>query len=192
MESLMPTLYSKMPCPFGMRARLAFMGANVKCHFRELDAKAVGYEPRMELSNGTVIDNSKDIVKFALGLSDPYKWMDCSDVDDWIGPVDDLFMNAFRVYSHPEAYPNMSWQKEAKFFLAVVESELFKNKGFLDESGKWTVKDALVIPMVYKLSTMDEELWRNLSYPKVHTWLNQFKATHLFKLMMSDSENNPH
>lgn len=197
MESKLPALYSKKECPFGMRARLAFLGSKVKCEFLDVEdkqkasAKFEGILPKksdtwIELSNGQVIDDTGDIMKFALGVSDPDKWLKCDNLDHWLSYIDKLFMNGYKIYLHPDAYVHGVWQKEMEFFLVYIESELYKNNGFLDGSKRWTVKDALALPMLYKLSTMDEEWWNKLPYPKLKTWLNKFKSSKLFQKMTSD------
>lgn len=201
MKSKAPVLYMERGCPFGMRAKLAFLTSQVKCKFCDVDPESVEQKTNMaqsgyfqnkptwvELSNGLVINDSYDIMKFALGVSDPDMWLKCKDVDSWLANVDKLFMNAYKLYLHPEVYKNGSWKKEVGFFLSYLETELYKNKGFLDECQHWTIKDALALPMVYKLSTIDEKWWVELPFPKVHIWLDKFKSSRLFQLMMDQKK----
>jgi glutathione S-transferase len=191
-KSKVAILYMDNDCPFSMRAKLAFFSSKIQCEFHAVEDHKKDYCPHhhldenhthmcVELSNGTRLENSVDIMKFALNISDPDHWLDCDNVDCWLSHMDKLFMNGYKVYLHPEAYPDISWKKEMEAFLICIESALFENKGYLDALGRWSFKDALVAPMVYKISVIDEDWWNHLPFPKIHIWLNQFKSSAVFQ-----------
>ena len=81
-----PVLYSFRRCPYAMRARMALASAGVKCELREvklsskpphmLEISSKGTVPVLQFSNGDVIDESLDIMRWALSQNDPDNWLD--------------------------------------------------------------------------------------------------------------------
>src|SRR5882757_10856221 len=78
-------LYSFRRCPYAMRARLALDVSGQVCELREvvlrnkppamLEASPKGTVPVLVLANGEVIDESLDIMLWALGCNDPERWL---------------------------------------------------------------------------------------------------------------------
>ena len=82
---MLPTFYSFRRCPYAIRARLAIKYSGITVELREvvLAAKpdemlahsAKGTVPVLILPDGTVIDESLDIMHWALSINDPEKWL---------------------------------------------------------------------------------------------------------------------
>ncbi len=80
-----PVLYSFRRCPYAMRARMALIASGIACEIREvklrnkppemLIASPKGTVPVLVLPDGTVIDESIDIMRWALGQNDPEDWL---------------------------------------------------------------------------------------------------------------------
>lgn len=80
-----PVLYSFRRCPYAMRARLAIAVSGVHCELREivlrdkpadmLQASPKGTVPVLVDTDGTVIDQSLDIMVWALRQYDPQGWL---------------------------------------------------------------------------------------------------------------------
>lgn len=78
---MMPLLYSFRRCPYAMRARMAIAASGQKVRLRELilrDKPAhmlalspKGTVPVLQLPDGTVIDESRDVMDWALAEADP-------------------------------------------------------------------------------------------------------------------------
>lgn len=91
MNDTLPILYSFRRCPFAIRARLAIAAAGVQVELREvvlrdkpptmLEASAKGTVPVLVLDDGEVIDESLDVMKWALKQSDPDNWLDPEEGD---------------------------------------------------------------------------------------------------------------
>ena len=83
--SARPILYSFRRCPYAMRARLAVTVSGQKCELREivlrdkpqemLAASAKGTVPVLVDRDGRVIDESLDIMLWALQQHDPEHWL---------------------------------------------------------------------------------------------------------------------
>ena len=73
----LPILYSFRRCPYAMRVRLAIAGAGIQVELREvllrdkplemLEVSSKGTVPVLVLPNGQIIEESFDIMKWALG-----------------------------------------------------------------------------------------------------------------------------
>ena len=89
-----PILFSFRRCPYAMRARLALLASGTVCTLREvklsakpqdlLDASPKGTVPVLVLPDGPVIgsgviDESLDIMRWALTQADPDHWLDGED-----------------------------------------------------------------------------------------------------------------
>ncbi len=77
----LPVLYSFRRCPYAMRARMAVSVSQQRCELREvvlahkpaelLQASPKGTVPVLVLADGSVIDQSLDIMLWALQVHDP-------------------------------------------------------------------------------------------------------------------------
>ena len=81
----LPVLYSFRRCPYAMRARLALRVAGVPYELREVALKAkpaamLALSPKatvpvLQLPDGSVLEESLDIMAWALAQSDPEGWL---------------------------------------------------------------------------------------------------------------------
>lgn len=81
-----PILYSYRRCPFAMRARMALWTAGIQCEVREISLKdkpalflatsPKGTVPVLALPGGKIMDESLDIMVWALDQHDPDRWLD--------------------------------------------------------------------------------------------------------------------
>ena len=86
-----PVLYSFRRCPYAMRARMALHISGVEKEHREvvlrdkpaamLEASPKGTVPVLVTDDGTVLEESLDIMRWALGKNDPEGWLERQDVE---------------------------------------------------------------------------------------------------------------
>lgn len=84
MSQGLPILYSFRRCPYAIRARLAIEAAGLLVQLREVDLKAKppellasspkGTVPVLVLNDGTVLEESLDVMAWALAQHDPHGW----------------------------------------------------------------------------------------------------------------------
>ena len=89
-----PILYSFRRCPYAMRARMALLQAEQTVELREIvlrDKPAAFFEASPSasvpclLNDSEVLDESLDVMKWALERNDPDGWLDMSEEGwDWI------------------------------------------------------------------------------------------------------------
>ncbi|MYN14135.1 glutathione S-transferase [Pusillimonas sp. TS35] len=118
----LPILYSFRRCPYAMRARLALAASGVACELREvvlrnkpramLQASPKGTVPVLVLSapgQPEVIDESLDIMRWALAQADPLGWLtpeqeDVSAMLALIAQCDGPFKHHLDRYKYPDRY----------------------------------------------------------------------------------------
>ena len=110
-----PVLYSFRRCPYAMRARLALAKAGQKVELREVVLKDkpkafLNISPSATVpclqSNDAVIDESLDVMVWALTQNDPDRWMAMPPAGwDWIARADGPFKNALDRTKYASRYP---------------------------------------------------------------------------------------
>ena len=86
----LPILYSFRRCPYAMRARLALQVSAQAVQIREialknkpaemLRASPKGTVPVLVLADGTLLEESLDIMRWALERHDPEAWLPADEV----------------------------------------------------------------------------------------------------------------
>ena len=97
-----------------MRARMALGVAGIACELREvllrdkpaemLALSEKGTVPVLHLSDGRVIDESLDVMHWALAHHDPLDWLDAPDLDSWVALFDDTFKHHLDRYKYASRY----------------------------------------------------------------------------------------
>jgi len=108
-----PILYSFRRCPYAMRARLALAVSSTHCELREvklgakppamLAASPKGTVPVLVLPDGAVIDESLDIMRWALARHDPEGWLARDDMG-LIAANDGAFKYNLDRYKYPDRH----------------------------------------------------------------------------------------
>src|SRR5690606_27614836 len=115
----LPILYSYRRCPYAMRARMALHYAGIKFEIREialrdkpqhmLAVSPKGTVPVLVLADGKVIDESLDVMAWALAQSDPDIWLTsdprCAEL---ITENDGNFKQALDQYKYASRFPEQS------------------------------------------------------------------------------------
>lgn len=121
-----PVLYSFRRCPYAMRARLAVAAAGVQVELREivlrnkpahmLELSPKGTVPVLWLPNGEVLEESLDILHWALRQRDPLGLQQLNEAESaeaqaLVQVLDGPFKRHLDRYKYPERYSS----KEADF-----------------------------------------------------------------------------
>lgn len=195
-----PILYSFRRCPYAMRARLAIAAAGVQCELREivlrekpnhmLEISPKGTVPVLQLSDGTVIEESLDIAIWALGENDPEKLLtpDAGDLDEMlalISKMDDEFkplldQYKYRIHSDPDMAT--SARNRALEFLKKLDEQLF-GQDFLYGS-QIRVADICILPFVRQFAHVDKDWFWAQGFTHVLSWLDRFLASDRFAQIM--------
>ncbi|WP_339340668.1 glutathione S-transferase [uncultured Psychrobacter sp.] len=199
MTSLLPRLYSFRRCPYAMRARLALLFAELPVELREIVLKnkpsqmlaisPKGTVPVLQLPEGRVIEESRDIMVWALEHNDKQGLLDAKlikQANDLLDKNDHEFKHWLDHYKYADRYPEMSqaeYQERGEVFLQSLEALLNKNAYLLGDS--ISIADIGIMPFVRQFAHVDRDVFYGLPYPKLQRWLQDWLEHPLFKQAMT-------
>ncbi|ANU07583.1 glutathione S-transferase [Paraurantiacibacter namhicola] len=188
-------LYSFRRCPYAMRARLALVASGTACELREvkladkpqamLDASPKGTVPVLVLDDGTVIEESREIMHWALEHSDPEGWLDRHNaalVDRCDGP----FKHALDRYKYPNRYDDcdpLPHRAEGLAFLSDLDLRIADRGGQLCGPQRG-LADVAIFPFVRQFVNHDRAWFDAQDLPHVQDWLAGHLDSALFKTVM--------
>ncbi|MFG5775481.1 glutathione S-transferase [Comamonas sp. J-3] len=196
----LPVLYSFRRCPYAMRARLALAQAGVQCQLREvvlkdkpqalLDASPKGTVPVLVLADGTVIEQSLEIMLWALRQNDPDGWLapTAGSLDEMLALIarnDGEFKQALDRCKYPSRYPEAdaaAAQATAQAFLSGLNEQLAAT-GYLFGRDP-SLADMAIRPFVRQFAGIDEAAWAAAPWPHLQAWLTRLTDSALFELVM--------
>jgi len=185
-----PILYSFRRCPYAMRARLALHTSGITVELREVSlrnkpesmllASPKGSVPVLLLPDGNVIDESWDIMQWALQQHDPHNWLgqDGCYLDAAAALMlenDGSFKHNLDRYKYPNRYPEQpqnDYRAQGEHFLQQLENCLANNRYLLGDS--FTIADATVLPFVRQFAGVDKDWFESANYPKLRNWITYF------------------
>ena len=191
-----PILYSFRRCPYAMRARLALAYSGIDYEHREILLKnrpdelyalsPKGTIPVLQLNDGTVIDESIDVMKWALAQSDPDCWYTDKIVEQnsLIAQNDDEYKKRLDMYKYHERFPEGSYdefQNAVGEILKVYESILSKSSYLCGDNV--TLADMALFPFIRQGAHVDLA-WFNAQFPILSKWLKIFNESELFMSIM--------
>ena len=191
-----PILYSFRRCPYAMRARMTIAAAGVTVSLREvllkdkpselLAASSKATVPVLVLPDGEVIDESLDVMRWALNANDPQGWLQGAEIaSEWIQACDGEFKHWLDRYKYADRYPEhpaTNYRENAETFLAKVESALSIHRG---SPAIESAIDVAVFPFVRQFAGVDHDWWADAPYPCTRRWLESWLHGELFSTVMA-------
>jgi glutathione S-transferase len=190
----LPVLYSFRRCPYAMRARMAIKVSGVKVELREVvlrdkppelvEASAKATVPVLVLPGGQVIDESLDIMHWALRQNDPENWLASTD-SGLIAQNDGPFKAALDRYKYPHRYgleDGQSYRNSGLDFLLQLDLRL-RGQAFISGDARGLC-DIALFPFVRQFAATDPDWFGEQPITDVHRWLEQHLACELFSSIM--------
>lgn len=190
----LPILYSFRRCPYAMRARLALWVAGIKCELREvklsnkpaelIEASPKATVPVMVLEDGHVIDESIDIMRWALAQSDPEDWLSGDD-RQLIEMIEGPFKHHLDRYKYPTRYDNCDPQehREAGFeILQQLEARLADQPYLCGD--KPSMADMATFTFIRQFANTDRAWFDAQALPKLQHWLCGLLRSEIFAAIM--------
>ena len=183
-----------------MRARLALAVSGQVCELREvvlrdkpqglLQASPKATVPVLVLADGQVLDQSLDIMRWALAQHDPALWLEPSegteaDMLALIADCDGHFKQALDRCKYPSRYPDAdapAARKQAVEWLQSLDLQLAQHPFLF--GGHAALADMAIAPFVRQFAGIDSSWWDAQPWPHLHAWLAQWQASHLFESVM--------
>lgn len=193
-------LYSFRRCPYAMRARLALAVSGIQVEIREislrdkpkamLDLSPKGTVPVLITPDGTLVDESLDLMYWALRQSDPELWLVTASQQvtltrQLIQQNDSEFKQYLDRYKYADRYPEHSeiyYRQQAEKTLVNLEKNLSTNGCLVSEN--ITLADMAILPFIRQFALVDKDWFDSAPYPLLKVWLEQFLGSELFESIM--------
>ena len=187
-------LYSFRRCPYAMRARMALRYSGVPLSIVEVSLKAKPAEmlaaspkatvPVLVCADGSVIEQSLDIMHWALARHDPDNWLQpgCAALieenDTRFKVLLDRYKYAIRYPEHPMEY----YRAQGAEFLQRLEDVLARSAYLAGPA--LSLADVALAPFVRQFAHVDRDWFEQAPYPRLNAWLERFLASELFSSVM--------
>jgi glutathione S-transferase len=193
--SARPILYSFRRCPYAMRARMAVAASGVQVELREvvlrdkpaemLEASPKATVPVLLLPDGQVLEQSLDIMRWAVQQNDPENWLAHVE-DDWIAANDGDFKQALDRYKYPHRYDlrdGLAHRDVALKHLSKLDERLTAAP-FLGENHPGFT-DIALFPFVRQFAATDRVWFDAQPLPKLQSWLENLLNSEIFARIMA-------
>ncbi len=192
----LPILYSFRRCPYAMRARMALAASGAEVMLREvllkdkpaelLAASPKATVPVLVLSEDQTLEESLDVMQWALKHSDPLGWLEGAALDsDWISECDEGFKHWLDRYKYADRHPQHTakdYRKNAEEFIQKLEHQLSVSDWVGGEAAN--AADVALFPFIRQFAGVEPSWWQQAPYPKVTQWLENWLNSALFSAIM--------
>ncbi len=175
---------------------LAYSGISVEIReisLREKPASMLAISPKGTVpvlySDGLVLEQSYDIMKWALKQADPDQWLSAEEesiIDEWVEKNDGPFKKLLDQYKYPDRYPDISLEEALSqavtSFLGPINEQLKKNAYLLGP--KMSLADIAIFPFVRQFSMVNSEWIDQSGLNFLKQWLNEHIESPLFLSVM--------
>lgn len=195
---MLPILYSFRRCPYAIRARMALAYSGIEVELREvflkekpdamLKASPKGTVPILVLSNGTVIEESLDIMLWAVQQIDPDGWLRDELETRALSMIDEndtVFKDNLDKYKYWQPHSEFTrehYRGEAENFLQDLEKKLEQQAFLLSPS--MTLVDVAIFPFIRQFCFVDKPWFDQAPYPFLQRWLQLMIESSLFLKVM--------
>lgn len=196
----LPILYSFRRCPYAIRARMSIASAGIRCELREVvlrdkPADMVAVSPKatvpvLQLTDGTVIDESLDVMQWALAQRDPEDWLKPATASleaaiALIERTETEFKPNLDRYKYPERSENANaaeHRAEACLFVTLLEERLAITPYLYGKQA--CIADMAIFPFVRQFAHTDRGWFDASPYRHTRAWLAQLSGDTLFGIAM--------
>ncbi|MES2880126.1 MAG: glutathione S-transferase [Pseudomonadota bacterium] len=195
-----PLLFTYRRCPYAMRARMALLVAGItfdrfEIVLRDKPAALLALSPKatvpvLQLPDGRVLEESWDIVRWALAAQDPQGWWSRAQSAGNLALLacnDGEFKHHLDRYKYPERYNepdrNAHRDKAMAALLWPLESRL-QNDAYLGGPAPCAT-DIAVFPFVRQFAAVEPGWFAQQPLPALQAWLARWLASPLFAACMA-------
>lgn len=183
-----------------MRARLAIASAGIRVELREIllrdkpqafvMASSKATVPVLQDQDHTVLEESRDVMIWALSQHDPEGWLDVvvadkDRADRFLDRLDGPFKTHLDRYKYASRYDaNLAEHHRAEGAVILAEfEEILAEQAHL--SGELAgLLDYASLPFVRQFRIADPEWFDDQNWPHLHKWLGAFLASDRFAAVM--------
>ena len=203
----LPVLYSFRRCPYAMRARLALAVSGQRCELREIVLKNKAPEmlaaspkatvPVLLMPDGSVVDESLEIMLWALQQHDPEAWLmpqhgTLQTMLPLITTNDRLFKHHLDRYKYPNRYVQEQGGDAGEFskIHRARAAEWLRGLEILLTPHDWlfgpaaSLADMAVLPFVRQFAHTDQAWFDAQPWPRLRGWLMRWEISPFFQSVM--------
>ena len=197
----LPILYSLQNCPYAMRARLAILLAQQTVQIRAITMKdkpadmllasPKGTVPVLIIDDGVVIDESLDIMLWALNNNDPDNLLYSHDQNalrqmlEIIEENDSTFKPNLEKYKRAKRFhreDEETCRLECEPFIQALEQRLTQHDFFM--GAKPSLLDFALLPFIRQFSRVNKPIFSQEQYTNLRHWLSCHLQSQLFSRTM--------
>ncbi|MFV1850016.1 MAG: glutathione S-transferase [Thalassospira sp.] len=196
-----PVLYSFRRCPYAMRARIALLAADIDVELREvvlrdkpqsmIDASPKATVPVLILQDGTVIDESLEIMVWALAENDPLEWLspESGTLDDMLALIaqnDGPFkhhLDRYKYFNRYEDADPAEHRRDAEKILNRLDGRLAVGKYLF--GSRPALADFAIAPFIRQFANTDKEAFDAMPFVHLQRWLDDFLSSSFFERAMT-------
>jgi len=192
----LPILWTFRRCPYAMRARLAIQSSGRQVVLQEillkdkptafLAASPKGTVPVVQ-DGDDVIEESRDVMLWALGRSDPENWLEMpAEGHTLIDTCDGPFKQALDHTKYAVRFPDRDEAAErakAMVFLRDLDARLSHSPFLMGP--KRTLADMAILPFVRQFANTDRAWFDAQGLGPLTAWLDAFLGSDRFRKVMT-------
>lgn len=198
----LPILYSLRNCPYVMRARIAIFKSKQTILLRDLvlsnkpkemlKASPKGTVPVIVLADGTVIDESLEVMLWALQETDPDDLLHSHITNtlpamlQLINEFDHDFKACFEQYKCAKRYREndlLEFRETCEVYIKKLEQRLTRHLFLM--SDKESLADIALLPFIRQFARIERQWYLQSPYPNVRQWLNSYLQSVMFTKVMA-------
>lgn len=194
-----PILYSFRRCPYAIRARLAIKVSGVRVALREvvlrdkpaalLLASSKATVPVLQLPDGRVLEQSLEIMHWALEQHDPQGWLRLQEQEEALalialndGPFKQVLDRYKYASRHPER-PADAWRDEAvELMLAPLNARLAGRPFLLRDTP--SLADMAIVPFIRQFAAVEPQWFESAPLERLQAWTKRIVSSGLFEAVM--------
>ena len=195
-----PILYTFRRCPYAMRARFAIRSSKIIVEIREiklqekpsefLKLSPKGTVPVLITSSGVVLEESLDIIYWALNKNDPHKWLakgklENQDIRKLLDDLENKFKPNLDKYKYPSRFSGVDQylhRDKNLCFLKKLNYYIKNNKSLNCEH--LSLLDYAIFPFVRQFRNVDQDWFDKLNFIFLNKWINQIIDSKDFSSIM--------
>lgn len=197
-QKTLPVLYSFRRCPYAIRARLAIDVSKITIEVREISLRnkpeemlslsSNGTVPTLVLPNGSVIDESLDVMFWALNENDPSNLLSKEHLNrakKLIEENDRYFKPQLDKYKYAVRFPESTefeYRQNCEFFLEKLEQLLSVSPFLL--GARLTIADLAIFPFIRQFASVNRKWFESSCYGYLINWLESRLQSESFKRVM--------
>ncbi|NRA53829.1 MAG: glutathione S-transferase [Gammaproteobacteria bacterium] len=192
----LPILYSFRRCPYAMRARMGLLLMQRQVELREVVLKdkpesLLSYSPKgtvpvLVLPNGQVIEQSLEIIDWAVATNDTPLKPPSSIEAQLIATNDNEFKSALDRYKYYDRFPEHNQQyyrDQGLVFLSQLEQQLSGQLYLYGDEISYS--DIAIFPFVRQFAHVDLAWFEQVDYPQLKRWLSSLLTSQHFMTTMT-------